>query len=183
MPKISYSEEERAQIRSSLLATALELMSKQGVRHTTVEQVYKKVGISRTFFYTFFSTKEELVLEALYFQHPHILALAQKLASDPALSWREAVTEFLALCCRDGKHGILVLAIEDQQFIFCRLSKDSYQMFRQKAVTAFRQHSGMFRDKSIAQSCERVHKFKPSRHHHAPRHSRHIAAVCARSRR
>ncbi len=72
MPKISYSEEERAQIRSSLLATALELMSKQGVRHTTVEQVYKKVGISRTFFYTFFSTKEELVLEALYFQHPHI---------------------------------------------------------------------------------------------------------------
>ena len=137
MPKISYSEEERAKIRSSLLATALELMSKQGVRHTTVEQVYKKVGISRTFFYTFFSTKDELVLEALYFQHPHILALAQKLASDPALSWREAVTEFLALCCRDGKHGILVLAIEDQQFIFCRLSKDSYQMFRQKQLRLF----------------------------------------------
>lgn len=54
MPKISYSEEERAKIRSSLLATALELMSKQGVRHTTVEQVYKKL-VSPAHFSTHFS--------------------------------------------------------------------------------------------------------------------------------
>ena len=56
MPKVAYSEEDRQRIRSELVKTGLELMSRQGVQHTTVEQIYKKVGISRTFFYSFFSS-------------------------------------------------------------------------------------------------------------------------------
>ena len=65
MPKVAYSEEEREQIREALVATALEEMARQGIQHTTVEQIYKKVGISRTFFYSFFSTKEDLIVEML----------------------------------------------------------------------------------------------------------------------
>ena len=60
MPKVAYSDADRARIRTQLIAVGLELMSKQGIQHTTVEQVYKKVGISRTFFYSFFATKEDL---------------------------------------------------------------------------------------------------------------------------
>ena len=56
MPKVSYSEEEREKIRDALVDAGLDLMTKQGIQHTTVEQIYKKVGISRTFFYTFFPT-------------------------------------------------------------------------------------------------------------------------------
>ena len=41
-------------------------MAKQGFQHTTVEQIYKKVGISRTFFYTFFSTKEASAFNLLF---------------------------------------------------------------------------------------------------------------------
>ena len=44
MPKVAYSEEERQQIRDDLIRTALELMAEQGIQHTTVEQIYKKVG-------------------------------------------------------------------------------------------------------------------------------------------
>ena len=65
MPKVAYSEEDRIRIRNELVETALELMAKQGIQHTTVEQIYKKVGISRTFFYSFFKTKEELIVETL----------------------------------------------------------------------------------------------------------------------
>ncbi|MEI3304660.1 MAG: TetR family transcriptional regulator [Dysosmobacter sp.] len=54
MPKVSYSEEDRERIRQELLTTALNLMARQGIQHTTVEQIYKQVGISRSFFYTFF---------------------------------------------------------------------------------------------------------------------------------
>ena len=54
MPKVAYSEEERVQIRQALVTTGLELMTRQGIQHTTVEQIYKAVGISRTFFYSFF---------------------------------------------------------------------------------------------------------------------------------
>lgn len=53
-------------VREELLTTALKLMSTQGIQHTTVEQVYRSVGISRSFFYAFFPTKEDLIVEALY---------------------------------------------------------------------------------------------------------------------
>ena len=132
MPKVSYSEEDRKRIRAALITVGLELMAKQGIQHTTVEQVYKKVGISRTFFYSFFSTKEDLVLETLYWQQPKVIEYVHKLMADPALSWREAVKKFLHDCCYGEKNGIAVLTIEEQQLIFKRLSKESYQIFRQK---------------------------------------------------
>ena len=132
MPKVSYSEEDRKRIRAALITVGLELMAKQGIQHTTVEQVYKKVGISRTFFYSFFSTKEDLVLETLYWQQPKVIEYVQKLMADPSLSWREAVKKFLHDCCYGEKNGIAVLTIEEQQLIFKRLSKESYQIFRQK---------------------------------------------------
>ncbi|MCD7995019.1 MAG: hypothetical protein LUK37_25870 [Clostridia bacterium] len=53
MPKIAYTEEEREQIREALIGTGLELFSGQGIRHTTVEQIYTRVGISCTFFIPF----------------------------------------------------------------------------------------------------------------------------------
>lgn len=86
MPKVAYSEEERKQIRQSLIAAGLDLMSKQGIQHTTVEQIYKKVGISRTFFYSFFPAKEDLIVEALYLQQPRIIEYAKSLMKDPSLT-------------------------------------------------------------------------------------------------
>ena len=50
MPKVAYSEEDRERIRAALVTEALERMARQGIQHTTVEQIYKAVGISRTFF-------------------------------------------------------------------------------------------------------------------------------------
>ena len=137
MPRVAYSEEDRERIRTALITAGLELMAKQGIQHTTVEQVYKKVGISRTFFYSFFSTKEDLVLETLYWQQPKIIAYVQKLMADPALSWRDAVKKFLHDCCYGEQYGIAVLTIEEQQIIFKRLSKESYQVFRQKQRRLF----------------------------------------------
>ena len=54
MPRVAYSEAQRSQIRKDLVAVGLDLMTKQGIQHTTVEQIYQKVGISRSFFYSFF---------------------------------------------------------------------------------------------------------------------------------
>lgn len=137
MPKVAYSEEERAQIREALITTALDLMAKQGIQHTTVEQVYKAVGISRTFFYSFFPTKEDLIVETLYLQQPKILAYAQKLMDDPALCWRDGVKQFLHSCCYGEQNGIAVLTIEEQQLLFRRLSKESYRIFREKQASLF----------------------------------------------
>ena len=137
MPKVAYSDEDRERIRAQLVSVGLELMAKQGIQHTTVEQVYKKVGISRTFFYSFFSTKEDLIVETLYLQQPKIIKYVQTLMADPALSWRDAVKQFLHACCYGEKNGIAVLTVEEQQLIFKRLSEESYQVFRQKQRRLF----------------------------------------------
>ena len=45
MPKVAYSGEDKERIRNALITVGLELMAKQGIQHTTVEQIYKRVGI------------------------------------------------------------------------------------------------------------------------------------------
>ena len=137
MPKVAYSEEEREQIRGRLMTTALELMAKQGIQHTTVEQVYAAVGISRTFFYSFFASKEDLIVEALYLQQSRVVAYARRLMEDPALSWREGVRQFLHACCYGERSGIAVMNMEEQKQLFRRMSPESYQTFREKQAVLF----------------------------------------------
>ena len=137
MPKVAYSEEDKERIRHALITVGLELIARQGMQHTTVEQIYKRVGISRTFFYTFFSTKEDLVVETLYLQQPKIIEYVQRLTADPALSWRDAVRQFLYACCHGDKNGIAILTIEEQKLLFKSLSEESYQVFRKKQLRLF----------------------------------------------
>ena len=137
VPKVAYSEEDRAHVRETLITAGLKLVAEQGVQHTTVEQICKAAGISRTFFYSFFSAKEDLVVEALYLQQPNLLAFARSLMEDPSLSWREGVERFLCACCYGEKNGIAVLTIEEQQRIFRRLSPESYQTFRSRQERLF----------------------------------------------
>ena len=156
MPRVAYSDQDREHIRTQLVAVGLELMAKQGIQHTTVEQVYKKVGISRTFFYSFFATKEDLIVETLYLQQPKIIQYVQTLMADPALSWRDAVKQFLHACCYGEKNGIAVLTIEEQQLIFKRLSKESYQVFRQKQLRLFGE---ILKNFGIHADAARIHLF------------------------
>ena len=137
MPKVAYSEEERAKIRDLLVRSALKLIAKQGVQNTTVQQIYDSVGISRTFFYSFFLFLVDLIVETLYMQQPKIIAYAKSLSEDKSLSWREAVCKFLFSCCYGEKNGIAVLSLQEQQIIFRRLSPESYQIFREKQAKLF----------------------------------------------
>lgn len=137
MPKVAYSEEERQQIRNDLICTTLKLMAEQGIQHTTVEQIYKKVGISRTFFYSFFPTREDLVIEAFYYQQPKIIAYVNQLMSDPSLTWHEAMSCFIYSCCNGAKSGFAVMSIDEQQMLFHRLSEENYRMFRKKQAVLF----------------------------------------------
>ena len=156
MPKVAYSEAQKEQVRRDLVAVGLELMTKQGIQHTTVEQIYQKVGISRTFFYTFFPTKEDLVVEMLYLQQPRMLEYAQKLLDDPELDWRKAVTRFLRTCCYGEQNGIAVLTVEEQQKIFRRLSPESYRTFREKQQRLFGQLLKIF---GVRSASDRVSLF------------------------
>lgn len=137
MPKIAYTEEERETIREALIETGLELFARQGVQHTTVEQIYKRVEISRTFFYSFFPAKEDLILEAFYRQRPKIIAHARKLMEDPDLSWREGISKFLHDFCYTGESRFAILTVEEQQDIYKHLSEEKYRALQETQIEFF----------------------------------------------
>ena len=136
MPRAAYSEEDRRRVREGLLTTALKPISTQGIQHTTVEQVYRSVGISRSFFYAFFPTKEGLIVEVLYLQLPRLLEYAHSRMEDPTISWWEEVRQFLDTCCYGGRNGVAVLSVDEQQMLFQRLSEESFRTFRALAAAA-----------------------------------------------
>lgn len=137
MPKIAYSETEREQIRETLIATGLELFARQGIQHTTVEQIYTHVGISRTFFYAFFPAKEDLVVQAFYRQQPQMLSYAQKLMDDPELSWRDGVGQFFHNACYGRQNRFAIMSVEEQQELSKCLSGENRRAFHERRLTFF----------------------------------------------
>ncbi len=137
MPKVAYSETQREQIREALIDTGLALFARQGIQHTTVEQIYLQVGISRTFFYSFFPAKEDLVVQAFYRQQPQMLAYAQKLMDDPQRSWREGVGEFLHNICYGGQNRFAIMSVEEQHALSKCLSGEKRQVFQERRLAFF----------------------------------------------
>src|SRR5699024_11854158 len=76
------------------MVTMIQCIADRGLIHSSIDVLCKKVGISKTFFYSFFSSKEELVLHALRYQQPKLLQYARQLMGDPSLSWRAGVETF-----------------------------------------------------------------------------------------
>ena len=127
MARKAYSDEERAQIKEALMVTMIRCIADRGLIHSSIDVLCRKVGISKTFFYSFFSSKEELVLHALRYQQPRLLDYARQLIEDPALSWRAGVEIFLKNCCYGAKSGVARRC----------LSEENFQAFRQDQVSFY----------------------------------------------
>ena len=65
MPPRVFTEEEREKLRESMLDQAIPLLEEYGMKHMSVDKITKKVGIGKSTFYNFFSSKEEYVSYAL----------------------------------------------------------------------------------------------------------------------
>lgn len=134
MARKAYSDEEREQVKQALMATMIRCIADRGLIHSSIDVLCREVGISKTFFYSFFSSKEELVLHALRYQQPKLLDHARSLMEDPGLSWRAGVETFLKNCCYGAKSGVAVLSIEEEQQVHRCLSEENFQAFRQDQV-------------------------------------------------
>ena len=137
MARKAYSEEERVEVRNALMATVVQCIVDRGLIHSSIDVLCKSVGISKTFFYTFFPSKEELVLEALRCQQPKLLDYAHQLMDDSSLSWRAGVETFLKNCCYGAKSGVAVLSIEEEQQVYRCLSEENFQAFRRDQIVFY----------------------------------------------
>lgn len=71
MPK-SYSEQEREYIRQRLKEETVKCLAQYGVRHTTVDEIVKRVNIPKGTFYLFYKSKEMLLFEVIQEQQKNI---------------------------------------------------------------------------------------------------------------
>ena len=138
MARKAYSEEDRVQVRNALMTTMIQCIADRGLIHSSIDVLCRKVEISKTFFYSFFSSKEELVLYALRYQQPKLLDYARSLMEDPGLSWRAGVEIFLKNCCYGAKSGVAVLSIEEEQQVRRCLSEENFQAFQQDQIIFYR---------------------------------------------
>ena len=116
------------------MAAAIQCIADQGLIHSSIETLCRKAGISKTFFYSLFTSKEELVFHALRYQQPRLLQYARALMEAPGLSWRAGVETFLKDCCYGAKRGVAVLSIEEEQQVRRCLSEENFQTFRRDQV-------------------------------------------------
>ena len=116
------------------MTTVIQCIADRGLIHSSIDVLCKKVSISKTFFYSFFSSKEELVLHALRYQQPRLLDYARSLMEDAGLSWRAGVETFLKNCCYGTKSGVAVLSIEEEQQVRRCLSEENFHAFQQDQV-------------------------------------------------
>ncbi|MGW7052662.1 TetR family transcriptional regulator [Streptomyces sp. NPDC054887] len=71
----SLRERTRAAMRAEVSRVAFRLFAEQGFDHTTVDQIAAEAGLSRTTFFRYFGTKEEVVL-GKFAEHGHQIAAA-----------------------------------------------------------------------------------------------------------
>ena len=130
MARKAYSEQEREQVKEALMVAVLQCIVDRGLIHSSIETLCRKTGISKTFFYSLFASKEELVCQALRYQQPRLLDYARNLMKDPSLSWRAGVETFLKNCCYGAKSGVAILSIEEEQQVYRCLSEENFRAFR-----------------------------------------------------
>ena len=144
MPRKSYSDAEREQIKERLLDAITESIATHTLAECSIDMLCEKAGgISKTYFYTLFPSKHELTVQALRRQQPRLLQRAQALMDGTTCSWRQGVEQFVRECCY-GKGGIAILSIEEEQALYRNMSEEDFQLFRREQLLFFSQIVAIF---------------------------------------
>ncbi|TSA27917.1 MAG: TetR/AcrR family transcriptional regulator [Bacteroidetes bacterium] len=147
------TKEQYAKIREDrrelILGTALELFAKQGISHTTIQQIAKKAGISKGLIYNYFTSKEELLEEIIKASVKHLYAFFDP-DHDGILTTEEMVY-FIEQQVR-----MLMLNIDFWKFLFMLLVQPSAQELIRRFQSEILS-SGMWR---MIATYFRTHNFK-----------------------
>lgn len=138
MPSRTYSKEQKEAVRQRLLETGLALYSKQGIKGARLVDILAVVGISKPFFYTFFPSVAEFVLQVLDFQWTRYAAILVAFEADHSRPWQEQARELLDKTVHYDENGLLVMTQEEQVWVRARLDGDRYETFMTSQISFFR---------------------------------------------
>lgn len=129
MSSKAYSPQERDSIRRQLLETALALYSRHGIRQVYLSHILKAVGISKPFFYKFFGSVAEFVIEVLHYQWVDLRTMIDETSRQSNGCWREQFRVTLNRLIHHRDYGLLVMTQEEEVWVRKRLSDELYENF------------------------------------------------------
>lgn len=130
MARKNYTQEDRARVRQALLDTGLEMAGHRGLRGLHLAELTRAVGISKPYFYTFFDSLEDFILQLMEEQRSRLLRLLERELARPEGSWEEHVEAFLRTILRHRDNGILVMTQREEADLHSRLAPERFQNFR-----------------------------------------------------
>lgn len=134
MSRKAYSQEERDAIRARMLERAVTAFGKNGIRDTSLEDVYMAEGISKTFFYSFFPSKSALVIEVFRQQSGEMLEVLRSNV------WRYGAENGLRETLGDVVAGRWFIASpDDQVYMRSVLSEEEFSGLRNDRIVLFAQ--------------------------------------------
>lgn len=130
MAKKQYTAADRERIYEELLDAGQRFFSEKGFSRTTLIDIYEAVGISKSFFYSFFPSKEVLAVRVLTRQRDRLLHIAEEIMENKAGSWEKKVEAFLEICLSGKKHGVFIMNLEDAPALFHHLPAEELAHFQ-----------------------------------------------------
>ena len=122
MSRKAYSEEERESIRVGLMDRAMTLFSEKGIRDTNIDEIYALLGISKTFFYSFFPSKSHLAISIAEREMTRI----GKLFRDNV--WEYGAENGMRETFREVVSGrYYVLSMDDQAYLRSQMTRSGSQ--------------------------------------------------------
>lgn len=114
----TFSEEEKIQIKERMLEAGMPLLKEYGITHMSITKLTKAVGIGKSTFYSFYSSKEEFVNEMLRYNRMKFLtSFEQKLMGRAKLTREESKVFFKELFLHMNEiYGSL--SAEDERKLF-----------------------------------------------------------------
>lgn len=132
MSRKAYSEEERESIRVGLMDRAMTLFSEKGIRDTNIDEIYTPLGISKTFFYSFFPTKSHLAISIVERE----MARIGELFRDNV--WKYGAENGMRETFREVISGrYYVLSMDDQAYLRSQMTEEDLMRFRNDVIVLF----------------------------------------------
>ena len=137
MPRVAYSKEQREQMRNRLLSAGLERFVQYGYKGAKLADILKEVGISKPFFYTFFSSKEDFVVAVLLYQHERFLEEVCRQASRRPGEQEELLREMIHQRVFGTAGGRCFLSASEQSEVVSHLGQENYRQFQRTRTVFF----------------------------------------------
>ncbi|UCF10398.1 MAG: TetR/AcrR family transcriptional regulator [Candidatus Bipolaricaulota bacterium] len=122
MPK-AFAADERERIREQLLAAGRSCFERYGLTKTTVEDLTRPVGIAKSSFYLFFSSKEELYAEIMFEEMPEMMRRLAEASYERTEDVREALVLLMHAIVREIETNPFSKAMLDRPEEFVRLAR------------------------------------------------------------